>query len=304
MEPPTGTWVASDLSTECLLHYSGRRLEQLGVAVHQQNVFELHKTHWVNSRNLVIMSCICPPEHMKNHLAHLLKRYCGWTPAAADRRYYYDALVFEAVIAQLPASTVVSITRRMDYKVSGNTPYVTYPMAPVLGYTPKACNHGLDAGLHNLQGGDSLDMRFNLDGCLVPPSCSSSIDLVDLCSAAEENGVNVLFLGEWDGSLSAACKQACMTKTRRPFVSDWRPAIVGPRVSHLRELGGSRGDFSCFYKYAEEFRYEELLRQWADAVRRHPDIEQGPLGVDIALELEPRTGLNAAVMWFFAKLVD
>ena len=291
-------WVASDLDTEVLRAHNGARLEQLGVEIVEQNAFDLHTTRWANEPNLVVMSCMCPPIASKSYLQRLLKIYNKWEPSGMDARCYYSAILFEAVVGQLPGSTVVSICRAIDYMVPGSVPQVVSPMRSVPGYKPKACNHAAGADLHELQGGASLRMRFNLDGCLAPTSlafASSAIDLVDMCAAAEAHQVNVIFLGEWDGALCAACKEACRTPRMSTTFGPSRQRTSAD--APVRELGRSKGDFSAFREHAEERRCEELLREWGDAVR-DGHCEQEPVP---PRGLEPHVGINAAVMWFFAR---
>ena len=84
-------------------------------------------------------------------------------------------------------------------------------MAPVPGYTPKACNHPVDHPLKTLYGGGSLTMRASLDGPISVGQLIKTdgrIDILDLCREALAIDIHVLFLAEWDGALCRACMDA------------------------------------------------------------------------------------------------
>ena len=217
-------WVASDIDTAVLHAHCGPSLESMGVQIMQLNALQL-PDELSKTSSLVVSSCINPPYTFQDHIRSLLRKYTGWSPGRDQMRVYYEAFVLEAVVAQLPGSTIVSCCRKSDQIYLGKISLIGCTMEPVPGYKPKACNHHVSAALQDIQGCDSLVMRFNLDGCLEQSTLMSylqthsSIDLVDICQGAVEQGVNVIFLGEWDGALCYACKKACDSNPTRvsPF---------------------------------------------------------------------------------------
>ena len=88
---------------------------------------------------LVIMGCVCPPVSHRDSLGRYINKYQNYNPNGYERRMWYDAFAFEAVVGQMSRATVVQIVRAGDSVKIGATPAVTAPLAHVPGVTAAQC---------------------------------------------------------------------------------------------------------------------------------------------------------------------
>ena len=107
--------IASDIDTTVLMNNSGPALRNLGVRIRGLNSFEVHKDHEVQSGPaLVMQSCAWPPPDTWVYLGHLLEKYTNAeTVTHMDKCRHYEAIIFEALVGQIPAGTVISIIAAM-----------------------------------------------------------------------------------------------------------------------------------------------------------------------------------------------
>ena len=295
-------WVASDINTLVLERHSANLLRALGVDIKELNVFELHKEAWLtDSPALVICGNIQPPIDHFDYLDVLLQRYAGWRVSAADRRAFYEAMAFEAICGALPLATVVTVTRESDPFRAGKTPVFVAPMGHVPGYVPKECNWEPSAELHNVRGGGKNRVRVRHHGPFTPGDFvneNGSFNLVAMCTAASAMGMKVVFLGEWDGTLSLGCATGVLYDKAVQERNIKYELQVGRNVQ-VRCLGGELGSYEAFWAHARCVRARQLMDEqmraespvWPEFESRHA--------------FQPHCNLNAACMWHFATaLVD
>lgn len=292
-------WVVSDLTTTMLEHHSGAALRKLGASIMVLNSFELYNVSELQGTpSLIIQACVWPPTDCLGTLERLIQSYCKHKPSHQDKCRYYETLVFEAICGQMPLSTVCSICRQSDYIKAGVTPAVLSALSHVPGYTPKQSAVDDNGDLVPLHSGHSLIARTTLNGPLNPQEFISSrghIDLVGMCSAATANNMNIIFLGEFDGSLALGCATGMLyhQKVARPISATWSP----PEGKRLKVLGGYVGNYEDYHDYAKDHRVRQIL---ADYLKNDGD---GSLWTaPTTALLQPQTNINAAVMWFHARV--
>ena len=296
-------WTCSDIDTDVLMRYNGSILLTGGVAIETINLFRLFESKYWNEGCLVVMSCLCPPTGWKRELQRLHFRYAGWEFTDGPRtRSWYDTLCYEAVVAQMARATVCSIARSEDLMWPCKTPASVCPMAPVPGYTPKACNHPIDHPLQPLYGGDSLTMRASVDGPISVGQfikTDGRIDLLDLCREALAMDIAVLFLAEWGGALCRACMDAlCYEAIAYQTLAVTQHSTSAPK----RVLGGpgEKEDgytYLDFYDHAEGYSLEKLLKSCADRVTGD---QEKLWAITDQLTVGEKACINTAVMWHYA----
>ena len=246
---------------------------------------------------LVIMGCVCPPVSHRDSLGRYINKYQNYNPNGYERRMWYDAFAFEAVVGQMSRATVVQIVRAGDSVKIGATPAVTAPLAHVPGYVARACNHPVDAPLHALQGQDNMVARISTTGVLDPRDFIQStgqFNLVSACATATALNIRTVFLAEWDGSLSLGCGLGVMYANHlNEFpVIDYQRS----RQPLQRSMGGRTGDYKDFYAHAESHRCKELFDEIMKIGGELPEAWPP--------NLEPQASINAGCMWFHAKVVN
>ena len=297
--PVLDGWHATDINTQVLERYSAGKLRELGVGILELDVFELHKETWLRDRPaLVFISNLCPPTDHKQYLDYLLEQY-AWKCSAGDRRAFYEVMAFEAVCGALPSATVVCVTRESDHMRTGKTPVVTAPMGHVPGYVPKCCNQNPWDPLQPIAGGDKNRVRVRFHGPLVPGEFlnrDGSMNLVAMAGAATQIGMPVLFLAEWDGTLSLGIATAVvyeMAVQERTISYRFQVVPEGPR----RWLGGRSGTYEAFYAHARQRRALQLMAEQMQVP--NPVWPQW----ECRRALNPHVNLNAACIWHFAMPV-
>ena len=289
-------WVCSDMNTEVLMRYNGSSIQTGGVAIETINLFRLFESKYWNEDCLVVMSCLCPPTGWKSDLQRLHKRYAAWEFTDGPRtRSWYDTLCYEAVVAQMARATVCSIARSEDLIWPSKTPATVCPMAPVRGYTPKACNHPVDHPLQTLCGGGSLTMRASLDGPisvgqLIKPD--GRIDLLDLCREALAIDIHVLFLAEWDGGLCRACMDAfCYEAIAYQPLAVTQHSMSAPK----RVLGPDEDGYTYpeFYDHAQGYYLEKLL------LLSITEDQEKLWAITDELTVDEKACISTAVMWHY-----
>ena len=305
-------WFVTDLSLDVMNRHNGgavSELQQWGVTVCEADVLKLsvHPTFRTRWPSLIVMSNLCPPTQFRDYLGHLLKTYAKFNANGCDRRQYYSAICYEAVLGQMEAATVVSITRCSDQLVPGQTPSEISRMRPVPNYQPQACNHAPEEALFPIANGHKLQVQVNHGGPLDPRDflkLGGQFDLVEMCATATALGMRVLFLAEWDAALSHSCAR-CVRQMQSlgmiPPLEYKKPASILPR-----SLGGwaDRADlYPNFIEYAEARRREECLAHLAEFCERN-GLSGIPIGWPPKDALYPHAYLNAAVMWFFSDVCE
>ena len=289
-------WIITDIDCGVLNRHNGPMLERYGATIKNIDIFQLFRdTELTGSPCLVVMGCLCPPTSHKDYLIHLIKKYNNFNPNPAERRTAYDSWAFEAVVGQMEKATVVQIVRSGDYQKTGSTPAVTAPLAHVPGYIARACNHPQDDELVPLQGQQHMVAKISTRGPLDPRDFvgyAGAFNLVGACASATALGMKVLFLAEWDGSLSWGCALGMM------YVGHCQDCPIidyqTPVAPLERTLGGETGDYRDFYMHAESHRCIELFEK----IKK----EGGVLPEVWPPNLQPHASLNAAAMWYHATI--
>ena len=289
-------WFVTDINTDVLMRHAGPTLQGLGAQVRAVNLFDMLRQDELQGPSIIIVSCLFPPQDCQHDMGQLIAKYCQCQPNDDNRRSFYDVWAFEAIIGQMDGATVVSICRQRDTVTSGSSPCLVAPLSRIPGYEPKQCNWPADAPLQRLVGAERLKVRVSLDGPCVPQaflSPTGHFNLVDAVSTATALGIKIIFLGEWDGSLSLGVAHGVMYNDNARFNTPfYKTPEMKPRV---RSMKGFTGGYMSYYLYAEEYRRASLERQRMAASETGTSPPPG--------SMQPHVSLNAACMWFHAQVV-
>ena len=143
-------WVVSDLTTDSLMHNHGPSLSQHGVTIESIDWLRMFDTKYAKKDCLVVMSCVCPRVSWKDYLSRLHVKCAGFRVEDGNMQWWYQALVYDAVVAQLSKATVVSITRKGDFPMPSYTPPVVCPSVSIPGYHPTAYHPDCLASLYDI----------------------------------------------------------------------------------------------------------------------------------------------------------
>ena len=298
-------WFVTDISTDTLRLNHGPQLQRYGARVLAVDLFEMFKLQELQGPSLIIVSCLCPTTEMVPRLCDLIRKYGHFNPDAAQRRSMFDSWAFEAIVGQMPSATVVSLCRTSDMLKPGSTPCISAPMDTVPGYVPKACNHPPGDNLHELSGGSAINARVSLNGPLHPSEYigpTGKFNLVEACCTATALGIKVVFLAEWDGSLSLGCAHGVMHYE----ITHNIPSLIykaPSRVPEVRTMNGYTLTYRDFFDYAEEREAFAVFCRLAGQAAERDEFEMPadwpPHGI-----LQPFTSLNAGCMWFYSKVSE
>ena len=293
-------WLVSDLDLTALNLHAGESLRQMGIHISVLDFFTLFEHEELQVPSLVIMSCVAPPTSHYPVLRHLIKRYQHYTPDDGDARQYYAAFAFEAVIGQLPAASVVSVCRKSDRLFHGSSPATVAALEPVPGYAPKSC-HCDARSLQPLKGARDLVAQVSLGGPIDPTAYlgGGKLDMIQMCAEASRRGVQIVFLAEWDGSLSLGVARGVFhhqqARSLRPL--SWK---AWWSVFPERKMKDWSGAYSEFHEYALDWRANDLLKE----LERRAQMGDQSEGLPLPQSLQPHANVNAACMWFFASLYN
>ena len=296
---PLSNWVVSDISLQALEQHSGPALRQLGAQIMTLNSFELYDVSVVQEKpTLLIHACVWPPEDCWPYLELLVQRYTGIKPSHEEKCRWYEVFIYEAIIGQVPKGTVVSINRQGDNLKGCITPSLLAMLGHVPGYVPRQCRVGEDGELIALCGAQNLVARVSTTGPLDPQTFVGSrgyFDLVDMCGAAKAQDMRVIFLGEHDGSLAMGIATGLLYYVHIPRqIKEWSPPDRAP----LKVLGGYVGQYIDFHEHARDHRVRELLNAYLSN-NGSPALWSAP----VRANMQPHTNLNAAIMWYYARVV-
>ena len=283
-----GEWVVTDVNKEVLGNNWGPQLEAMGARIEIANALELWKTDHTEVPCMVIMSCLFPVVEDQGVLDHCLRKYLRLgNVSSGTRSHYFQALLHDAVVSQMTKSTVVTIVRRGDAVIPGAIPCGLYPMVPVDGYKPKACNMASPRDVpRSISEGQLLSARVSVDGPFDPMAYINGrgyFDLVPMVAAATTLGTRVLFIGEHDGSLAHSLMQIVQNYVIKPGAMDVNPMYCS--VDRCREFNGFIGSYEEYYKYNEETSESRAAKE---EVELHPQHVQ----------------LHTASMWYVAEPVN
>ena len=293
-------WVISDVDTTVLEQHAGPVLRSLGASIETIDLFELFKIESLKENPaVVILACVWPPVNCRSYLDSLIARYTKQRPSEGDRARFYETMCFEAIAGQVPVSTTVVICRGIDGFKAGPTPVLTAPLAHVPGYIPKQQYLTDEGQLQPLAGGNDLYVRVQVGGPLRPNDFltdNGDFNLVELCAVASYLNVKVVFLGEYDGSLSLGCCMGVLYHQQQRVIRPLSASV--PSEMPMRVLGGYTGSYIDYYDHAKEVRVRQLLE---DHLRgHHPNLWSTPT----TQMLQPHLNMNTAVMWLSARKVE
>lgn len=206
-------------------------------------------------------------------------------------QHHFQAVAMESLQAQMPRSTIIAISRQGDPLIAGQSTTVTGRMRPVLGYAPKRSSRG-PGDLRELACARDLHVRVTTQGPLKGSDFIDNndnfLDVHELVFSAWERDIPTIFVGEWDGSLSAGVAHGLIhwASTHRRI-----PRSLGPVDGHeepLRAFKGYVGPYSGYLDHASEKWCEKALRDVA-------------AGAGVINNHDTMVGINAAVMWFHAR---
>ena len=285
-------WFVTDIDTAVLANNYGPEMAALGATVEVANALDLWKTDHADAPSLVIMSCLFPVFDDQGILEHCLRKYLRLGAGGGVRQHYFQAILHDAVVSQMKKSTVVTVVRRGDAVRAGAIPCVLFPMVPVDGYKPKACNMTSPEDVpNNIAEGQFLSARVSVDGPFDPMAYINgcgSFDLVPMVAAATTLGTRVLFLGEHDGSLSHSLMQIVQNYVIKPGTMDLNPRYCS--VVRSRKFMEFTGSYEEYYKYNEESSQDRA----AKAADKNEVVEIHPQHVQ----------LHTACMWYVAEPVN
>ena len=228
---------------------------------------------------LVIISCPCPPTEWKN----IFDCQVG-TKTPETRRAIYTTIIMEAIAAQCPNAMVVLLLRCME-PFTMRVPQrqvVSVKLANLPdGWVPKACNHAPEDPPHELKGGHDLWCLVAQGGTQTMQqhifSARHELSLLTLLQIANQQGMGsqIVFLGEWDASLSLCLAKAIEHSPCEPHLCTY-------------ECMPSRGlDARSWGTRQEEYTYVQYLTHVGEKCPSDPPEIQA---------------LKAAIMWYKACL--
>eukprot|EP00959_Pyramimonas_sp_CCMP1952_P470755 9497222-Pyramimonas_sp.AAC.1 len=133
-------WFSSDIELTTLQQHCGPSLVELGVSILELNLFKLFECQQlVEAPTVVIASCLCPSPAAVQPLCDLLRKYAKFSPSPSERRSYFEAIAYEAMVGQLPWATVITLCRQTDLLKLGDSPSTVSPVCPIVGFRPKQC---------------------------------------------------------------------------------------------------------------------------------------------------------------------
>jgi hypothetical protein len=214
----------------------------------------------------------------------------SWPPfTGLLRKHMLASLLVDLLPEQCPNAVTIVIQRIGERFCTGageRGSVIMTGLQEISGFSPKACNHDCTKPFHALQGGSALHAAVVANGPLRAAALSmvmadDKIDLVKLCVDAASQDLDVLFLGEWDGELSATCAKA-VTKPKQPRIG----IPLAPSTVVKRRWG------------KEGFTYEEFIDYAELEFARH-------LSCRPVMPTKPyiwKIGLNSAFMWHSAHV--
>ena len=306
-------WIITDVDLAMLNAHNGPYLKELGAELQELDALQAWKEPFAQSECIVILACLYPAGDMFKEFSRLLRVY-NVASENSNIQHHFQAVVMESLEAQMPRSTIIAISRQGDPLIPGQSNTVTCRMRPVLGYAPKRSSRG-PGELHELFNARDLHVRMSMQGPLQGQQfvdhSDRFLELHDFVFSAWERDILTIFVGEWDGSLSAGLARAlvCRASTHRHISSTMPNGFVlhGPSPSKgkggwakgkgkgkgdceepLRAFKGYVGPYSGYLEYASEVWCEKMLRHLA--AHQH-----------LINNHDMMVGINAAVMWFFAR---
>ena len=302
-------WIVTDVDLLMLDRHNGPYLREHGAQLQELDALQAWREPFAERECIVIFACLYPGGAMFGEFSRLLKIY-HMAQDNSNIQHYFQAIVLESLQAQMPGSTIISISRQGDPLIPVQSTTVTGRMRPVLGYAPKRSSRG-PGELQELHQARDLHVRVTMQG---PLQCSqfadhndSFLDLHDLVFSAWERDITTLFVGEWDGSLSAGLARFLVYRasTRRiartmpnDFIFHGRPLGKGGKEKGkdkgkgpqepLRAFKGYVGPYSGYLEYASDKWCERALQYLAangHFINNH----------------DMMIGVNAAMMWFNAR---
>ena len=302
-------WEASDICLDVLMQHHGPSLRQLGITIGTRDILGLFKDpSLVAAPAVVIFSCLWPPVSYHPCLDRLMRKYTGQNPGNTTvRALFYETMVFESVVGQLPNAMVICINRRTDSIQTSATPSYLAKLKQVPGYTPCQCNWPSQDPLRPLQNGSDLVVRMNNNGPFYPflyEDDKQCFNLIDLLADATKCGHRVLFTAEWDGSLSNSCASLVRAKIASGYVPQ---ALLLPphrcRQPALRSMGKQIGPYTAYHEHAHDHRVSQVMDAHFEQVAADPEhVGDYAFPVDKVKAFE--VNINAAVMWLFAFVVN
>ena len=288
-------WIVSDLRLLTLLEHWGPYLQMRGATLQTLDALDMQNQWFARTPCIAVCSCLYPDGACHQEFTRLLTCYRRTSHDHSQAQHYFQTILAESLQAQMPDSTIVIISRQDDPIIPGQTTCVTGRLRPLLGYAPKKSSLG-EGALRELFHEGGLHVRVTMNGPLHGGEFRDSsgfIDLTALAVAAWKKHISCVFVGEWDGSLSASVARGLEYLVTDLYGGRIPRSPPPPRrqlAEAVRAMNGHVGPYSSYYEYASEVWLEKALRAKAS---------KGTYTNDYAMKV----GINAACMWFFSRPV-
>ena len=318
-------WKVTDINLEMLRAHSGPYLQRHGAELQELDALQVWREPFAQNACVVILSMLYPSGDLVKEFSRLLKAY---KPGQSDvMQPRFQSIVVESLQAQMPHSTIVAISRQMGPLMPGQSFAVVGRMRPVLGYVPKKSSCG-PGELQELWYNEDFHVRVTMKGPLQGSDfldhSDNFFDLQELVFEAWQRDILTVFIGEWDGSLSASIARGLAYRVPahriartmpNEFIFHGRlPGKGGKGKGKDKDRGdipgepwrafrGYVGPYSGFLNYASDKWCESALRSLSTH-HEQQDVADMTWHEHFVNNHDMLSGVNAAVMWYFARPVN
>ena len=318
-------WRVTDINLEMLSAHNGPYLQRHGAELQELDALQVWREPFAQSACVVICAMLYPSGDLVQEFGRLLKAY----NKRDSMQPRFQSIVVESLQAQMPHSTIVSISRQTDPLIPGQSFAVVGRMRPVLGYVPKRSSRG-PGELQELWYNEDFHVRVTMQGPLQGSHfldhSDNFFDLQELVFEAWQQDILTVFVGEWDGSLSASIARGLAHRVPahriartmpNEFIFHGRPLGKGGKGKGKdkdrgdipgepwRAFKGYVGPYSGFLGYASDKWCESALRHLATHLAAQQQyVADMTWHEHFVNNHDMMSGVNAAVMWYFARPVN
>ena len=315
-------WIVSDYRWPAGLGDANRcELKSAGADIRELDALDLANGLAAEERNdvrLVVMSNPCLIAAQQQHFLLQQKKYEAKSPVLAGylQKAKFAAVLLDTISTHLPNAIVIIVLRQTDLITvqSKKKSMIIVPMQTIPGWEPKSCNTD---GLVALWSGDSLTAwiampraidasengsygRPSIRNLVLDMAREGVVELRRLCAHATSLQGLVLFLGEWDASLSLACGRWTITELTGCRLMSMQ-SVRGPE-KRLRMTTEALVEGSCRQwngrKWTWQDCYKCALEQFAKNVSKKTSLKEAD---DEVKNNAWKVPLNASYMWYVSE---